>query len=197
MIVTVSGEIGAGKSTVARRLATALGLRYLSTGEVFREEARRRGVSLADMGRLAEEDPAIDRALDEMQVQAAAAGHILVDSRLSGWLIDGDLRIWLRAPLEVRAGRVAARDGVDLATALRHVRTREASEHRRYREIYRIDVADLTRYHVIVDTGMWSAEDIVDALLRLAGKFQPERSSPPRVARGGSSGGTPGSGRRA
>ncbi len=196
MIVTVSGEIGAGKSTVARHLAQALGLRYLSTGEVFREEARRRGMSLAALGHLAEQDPAIDRALDDLQVEAARAGHILVDSRLSGWLIDGDLRIWLRAPLEVRAARVAARDGVDFATALRDVQAREASEQRRYREIYRIDLSDLTRYHVIVDTGMWRAEDVMDALLRLARKLQPVHSSPPRIGKGGNSRGTPGSGHR-
>jgi len=197
MIVTVSGEIGAGKSTVARRLAAALGLRYLSTGEVFRDEARRRGLSLAELGRLAESDPTIDRALDTMQVEAARTGDILVDSRLSGWLIDGDLRIWLRAALEVRAGRVAARDHVDLATALRDVQAREASEHRRYLEIYGIDPSDLSRYHVVVDTGKWSAEDIVDVLLRLAGKCRPDPSAAPPIAKGGGLRGAPGSWRRA
>ncbi len=179
MIVTVSGEIGAGKSTVARALARALGLRYLSAGEVFREEARKRGLSLAALGRLAEQDRSIDGTLDQLQVEAARAGGILIDSRLSGWLIDGDLRIWLRAPLLVRAGRVAARDGVPLDQAQAQVRAREESERRRYLETYHIDLSDLTRYHVIVDTGMWTAEEIVDALLRLAGKFQPERLGRP------------------
>ena len=165
MIVTVSGEIGAGKSTVARALAGALGLRYLSAGEVFREEARRRGISLSALGALAEQDPSIDRRLDEMQVQAARGGGILVDSRLSGWLIDGDLRIWLRAPLPVRASRVAARDGTDPERAARDVQEREDCEHRRYRQTYHVDLSDLTRYHVIVDTAMWGADEIVAALL--------------------------------
>ncbi|HEX4835207.1 MAG TPA: cytidylate kinase family protein [bacterium] len=179
MIVTVSGEIGAGKSTVARALARALRLRYLSAGDVFREEARRRGMSLAALGRLAEQDPSIDKNLDEKQIQAARGGDILVDSRLSGWLIDGDIRIWLKAPLPVRASRVASRDSVPHDQALRDVQEREEGERRRYRKTYGIDLVDLSRYHIIVDTGMWSADDIVDVLLRLAQKFQPERLGRP------------------
>ena len=172
MIVTVSGEIGAGKSTVAKALARSLGLRYLSTGEVFREEARRRGLSLAAMGRLAEQDQTIDREIDRMQTDVARAGGVLVDSRLSGWLIDGDLRIWFRAPLAVRAARVAARDGLSTEEALSALRGREESERRRYRAIYQIDLTDLGRYHVIVDTSIWSAPEIVEALLLLARRFE-------------------------
>jgi len=36
MIVTIDGPAGAGKSTVARRLAERFGLRYLDTGAMYR-----------------------------------------------------------------------------------------------------------------------------------------------------------------
>jgi cytidylate kinase len=175
MIVTVSGEIGAGKSTVARTLAQTIGLRYLSAGDVFREEARRRGLSVEALGRLAEQNPGIDRELDRLQTEAARSGEILIESRLSGWLIDGDLRIWLRAPLAVRAARVAARDAIPEADAWREIQAREASERRRYRELYRIDVTDLGRYHLILDTARWTPEEIVQALVPLTQRFRPER----------------------
>jgi len=179
MIVTVSGEIGAGKSTVARRLASSLSLRYVSAGEIFREEARRRGLSLAALGELAEHDPTIDRDLDRMQVEAARGGGVLIDSRLSGWLVDGDVRAWFRAPLQVRAARVAARDGTSPEEAMRDLMAREDCERRRYRQTYQIDLADLSRYHVIVDTARWSAQEIVDALLPLTRRFHHERLGRP------------------
>lgn len=179
MIVTVSGEVGAGKSTVARALARALGLRYISSGEIFRQEARRRGASLAELGRLAERDPAIDRMIDETQVTEARGGDIVVESRLSGWLIDGDVRVWLRAPLDVRAKRVAARDGMAADAARADIEERENCERRRYAALYKIDFGDLTRYHLILDTSLWGPEDITHAIAGLARALRGARSGRP------------------
>ena len=57
MIVAIDGPAGAGKSTVARRLAGRLGFRYLDTGAMYRALtwlAMQRGVPLGDGGPLAE-----------------------------------------------------------------------------------------------------------------------------------------------
>jgi CMP/dCMP kinase len=63
MIVAIDGPAGAGKSTVARRLAQRLGFRYLDTGAMYRALtwlARERGVPLEDedaLSALAREHP--------------------------------------------------------------------------------------------------------------------------------------------
>ena len=63
MIVAIDGPAGAGKSTVARRLAERLGFRYLDTGAMYRALtwlARQRGVPLGNgdqLGELAAESP--------------------------------------------------------------------------------------------------------------------------------------------
>jgi cytidylate kinase len=57
MIVAIDGPAGAGKSTVARRLAAELGYRYLDTGAMYRALtwlAMQRGLPLADNGPLGE-----------------------------------------------------------------------------------------------------------------------------------------------
>ena len=57
MIVAIDGPAGAGKSTVARRLAERLGFRYLDTGAMYRALtwlARQRSVPLGDGEQLGE-----------------------------------------------------------------------------------------------------------------------------------------------
>ena len=57
MIVAIDGPAGAGKSTVARRLAERLGFRYLDTGAMYRALtclAQRRGLALDRAEELAE-----------------------------------------------------------------------------------------------------------------------------------------------
>ncbi len=63
MIVAIDGPAGAGKSTVARRLAERLAFRYLDTGAMYRALtwlALKRAFDLSDgerLGRLAAENP--------------------------------------------------------------------------------------------------------------------------------------------
>jgi cytidylate kinase len=63
MIVAIDGPAGAGKSTVARRLAERLGFRYLDTGAMYRAVtwlAMQRGLDLSQgllLGQLASDHP--------------------------------------------------------------------------------------------------------------------------------------------
>ena len=112
MLITVSGPPGAGKSTAATGLAAAFDLEHVSGGDIFRDLAAERDMTPLEFNKLAEEDESIDRDLDaRLRRTAAESDDVVLESRLAGWLAadHADFRLWLDAPLEVRARRIAAR----------------------------------------------------------------------------------------
>jgi len=161
--ITVGGLPGSGKTTFAKLLACELGLEYLSAGQVFRQMAAERGMDLEAYSKLAEEDHGVDRAVDEMQVRLSRGKDVVVDSRLSAWMIeDPDLKVCLVARFEERARRIAERDGLSTEEAIRRVKEREESERRRYKQIYNIDVRDMEVYDIVVNSGTYLPGEIVE-----------------------------------
>ncbi len=177
MLLTVSGPAGSGKSTAAAELADALDYEHVSGGDLFRELAADRGLSLIEFNRLAEEEDSIDRDLDRrLRETARDRDDVVLEARLSGWMAGeyADLRIWLDAPLSVRAARVADREEKSVEEAREESVTRARSEARRYREYYGIEITDLSIYDLVVNTSRWSVEAEVDLLVEAARAYDPE-----------------------
>jgi cytidylate kinase len=172
VLITLSGLPGSGTSTVARTVASRLGLAHLDGGTVFRSLAAERGMSLAAFAQVAEGDDSIDRALDDRLVARARDGDVLVESRLAGWLATraelAALRIWIDCDEVERARRVGARDGHDTGAALATNREREASERTRYLGFYGIDLTDLSIYDLVVDSTSTPPEAIIDQIVAAA-----------------------------
>ena len=103
MIVAIDGPAGAGKSTVARRLAERLGFRYLDTGAMYRALtwlALERDVSLEDGLALATLAKANQVTFDEEG--GVAIGGLEVTEAIRGARIDRVVSTVARHP-EVRA----------------------------------------------------------------------------------------------
>lgn len=156
-IVAIDGPAGAGKSTVAKLVASRLGLGYVDTGATYRLVARRAledavplddGVALADLARRTMEQaslvdgsvlqydgrpvggeirtpevseatsivsarPEVRRVLVEFQRRLVPLRGAVVEGRDIGTVVwpDADLKIYLDARPEVRAGRRVAESG--------------------------------------------------------------------------------------
>jgi len=165
MLITISGLPGSGTTTVSNLLAKHYGMEMVSAGEVFRTLAKERGLTLAQFGALAEKDDSIDVQIDKRQREIAASrDNIILEGRLAGHMAPNALKVWLKAPVEIRVKRIVSREKTSFQKAMKETLEREASESLRYREIYGIDINDLSIYDIVIDSNRWNQFQIVHIL---------------------------------
>lgn len=166
LVITVSGYHGSGRSTHATRLAETFGLRYVSSGTIFRQLAQERGLSLEEMSKLTEEDSEIDRKIDERAKEESKKSGVVIDATLAGWMAeDPDIRIFLLTSFEERTRRIADREDTSLEEAEKETAAREESEKERFRTYYNVNLDDLSIYDVVLNTELFE-EDATARILK-------------------------------
>ncbi len=166
--ITISGHPGSGTSTLVELLSKRFSMQSLNGGDIFREQAIHRGISLADFGELCNEDESIDRQLDQLLRERMRDGPEIIESRLSGWWAYKDehdcIRLWLDVSLEERARRLSGREGIDFEAALGSIVKRESLDEKRFIQMYGITPQDIEPYTHIVDASELSADEVAETV---------------------------------
>ncbi len=167
MRITISGPPGSGTTTVAKLLAEKLGFKLISAGEIFRKLAAEKGMTLEEFSRYAESNPDIDFYIDKLQKEMAEKeDNVVVEGRLSGWMVKNAFKVWIYASPEVRYRRIAQREGKDVARVKNETKRREELEKRRYKKFYSIDLDDVSIYHLAINSEHFKPEEIVEIILK-------------------------------
>jgi len=161
--IAVSGWAGAGKSTLAKALAERFRFDYFSVGEWFRKKAEKTGMDIKEFMKVA--PPEMHREIDSYVKKIARKGNVVIDGRLSGFMAgEHAFKIFLTAPVEVRARRISTRDGIAYEKALKIVRERDEQDVKNYLKIYGIDLRDLSIYNLVLDTQFFDIREMVEVV---------------------------------
>ncbi|MGH7025523.1 MAG: shikimate kinase [Caulobacteraceae bacterium] len=159
--IALVGLMGAGKSTIGRRLAVQLGMPFRDADAEI-ETAAGRSVSdiFQQFGEKAFRDGerrVIARLLDAPPHVLATGGGAFVNDETRALINARAISVWLKADLEVLARRVSRRDTRPLLVGkdpMEVLRAQAAARHDLYAEA-----------HIIVETGDASHQSAVDAII--------------------------------
>ncbi|MCL2607877.1 MAG: AAA family ATPase [Methanomassiliicoccaceae archaeon] len=170
MRITISGPPGSGKTTVCNKLAARLSYDAVVFGKIFRDIASERGLSLSELGDIAEKDRSIDELIDSRILQLAREkDNVILESRLSAYMLTRHgipaFRVYLEASPEIRIERIGMREGETREETLRITAEREMSEAKRYMMYYGIDINDTKIYDLIVNTDEMDADRVVEKII--------------------------------
>ncbi|MCH7939132.1 MAG: AAA family ATPase, partial [Candidatus Marinimicrobia bacterium] len=77
------GVAGSGKSTVAKLVASKLGYKHYSMGDLQRMYAKEKGITIEELGELEAKDPTIDKEVDASQTKLSQKEDNFV---IEGWI---------------------------------------------------------------------------------------------------------------
>ena len=162
--ITLSGHLGAGKSTVAKLLERRMPeMTRLYTGAIFREAAREKGMSVRAFNaaiKAGDIQEDIDARIDgEVATLVDGDKPHIFDSRLAWMNAPGDkaLKVMMIVhPLEA-ARRVFSEDRAEEKysneeDALAQLQARYRAETERFNKLYGLDLHDYDNFDLVIDT---------------------------------------------
>lgn len=170
-IITLTGDLGSGKSTVSKQLIKKLGYDYIYTGAIQRKIAERYNMSTTELNIYAETHPEIDDEIDSIFKNCNNSENLIIDSRLAWFFVPNSFKVFLKTNIVVAVDRII-RDKLrknevycSKDEAIKKITERKNSENKRYLDYYGADPTNMSNYNLIIDTTYLSVERLCDLIL--------------------------------
>ncbi len=188
MHITITGNLGSGKSTVGRLLSEKYNFEVYSTGKVQRELAKQMNLSTLELNQLMMNDRKYDHMIDDETARISRENRdkrIIFDSRLAWHFVEHSFKVFVTVNLDVAAQRIMndQRGSVEKYSSIEEAKAllaeRAKTECVRYKEIYNLNYMDFTNYDLIIDGTYSDPDTITDIIMEEAKEYynNPQKAS--------------------
>lgn len=177
--ITIAGDLGSGKSTVANHLINNINYRIESAGLIFRRLAEQHGMTAKEFNQFIESNPKYDNMVDDaIKEMGEKEENIIFDSRLAWHFVPKSFKIYMYVDVDTATERIFNDKGrvsesySDMATAKKEIIERRQSEVLRYKTFYNVDIDNYSNYDFIIDTSHATKEEVNSLVLSSFRSFE-------------------------
>ncbi|MEA3378818.1 MAG: cytidylate kinase family protein [Nanoarchaeota archaeon] len=170
MQITISGFPGSGKTTVGRMLAEELGYTFFSIGDIRREIAKRKDVTILELNKSKEDN---DTEVDNYQMELGQRqDNIIVEGRMAFHFLPNSIKFFFDVDVSTATERIfkdqrlAEKKYLNKETLYLDIKKRMANDKKRYREIYSIDAFDKSNFDYVIDTTDKGLGEVKEEILK-------------------------------
>jgi CMP/dCMP kinase len=177
MIIIISGLPGAGKSTVAKLVAQKLDYKHYSTGDIQRDLAKKKGVSLKEWHDIQVKDPQSDIMVDDCTKDVLRnEGDIVFDSWVAPCFADDAIKVFLTCEETERARRRVMQKRKEekfetIEESVLGMRERVENNRQRWIKLYNYDFLEMAQYDLIIDTTKITIDQVAEKVVNYIKDF--------------------------
>jgi cytidylate kinase len=170
--ISISGDLGSGKSTISNILNKHLNYDYIYTGGIQRQIAEKYNMTTNELNIYAETHPEIDEEIDAVFKSLDKTDNLIIDSRLAWFFIPNSFKVFLKTETVIAAKRISQdtkrknESYLSLEEAVDKIEKRKESENKRYKNLYGVNCLDMDNYNLVVDTSHILPEEAANIILK-------------------------------
>ena len=180
MIITITGKPCSGKGTVSKLFCNNFYFKRISTGDMFREYAKKLGYnSILEFQQKYEKIEEIDSLIDKQTEEIGKTQlneNIVIDSRLAWHFIPNSFKVFIDVDWKTAGERLInanrkEEQAIDINTAINVLKDRWQEENERYLKLYNTDNLNPKNYNLVISSSNLTPEQVSDIIFKEYQKF--------------------------
>lgn len=171
-IISITGDLASGQSTVAKMLADDLGFSLYRNGAYFRKLAIEKGMSVTEFGEYVENHPDIDMQIEKSAAEYALNNqNIIIDAKMGWYAVPESFKVYLKVDIDIAAKRAFADPDRKKSESLPTLEAqkldmirRTKNDLNRYHKLYGVYRNDMSNYDFVLDTSKLNPNEVMDII---------------------------------
>ena len=178
-IISMAGDLGSGKSTVANMICEKLSYPIHKNGDYFRKLGMEMGMSVTEFNEYVKAHPEIDNQIENSARKAADENeNLVIDARLGWYAVPESFKVYLTVDINEAARRAFndpnRKDSERFETLEEQkadLEKRFALENERYFNLYGVHKEDKANFDFVLDTTNIGREEVAEKIIEAFEKW--------------------------